>query len=125
MPPLFKDHSERITVETLNTDEGKATPAAKKATSKKAVAPIEAPTVTDAVLASAAPRYPRAMTLTNETAMPYIVARTHVAPGETRAVTVADEAHLKRFETDIAHLLFLNDSYKDADPKPLRLSDAE
>ncbi|ABO60606.1 hypothetical protein LA345_38965 (plasmid) [Burkholderia vietnamiensis] len=95
-------------METPN-EETKAT--AKAAPSKKA--------------ATAKPAFPREMTLVNETAMPYVVARTHVAPGESKPVTVANEDELARHETDIAHLLFLNDSYKDAEVKPLRIVDAD
>lgn len=67
------------------------------------------------------PEFPREMELTNETAMPFVVARTHVPPGETVPVTVTDEDHLMRIQSDIEQLLTLNDNYASADPKPLRV----
>lgn len=68
--------------------------------------------------------FPAEMNLVNETAMPYVVARKYVAPGETVPVTVKDESHLTRIWTDIKHLLGLQDHYKDRDVKPLRVEQA-
>lgn len=87
--------------------------AAKKPPTKKAAATQETAT------------FPRVMKVVNETAMPYVFARTHLNPGESKPVKVKDEHHLARIQTDIEHLLALNDHYKGDEIKPLRIEEAD
>ncbi len=65
--------------------------------------------------------FPAQMTLINETAAPYTVARKHLAPGTSTTVAVRDESHLQRIKTDIKHLLAIQDHYKGREIEPLRI----
>lgn len=82
-------------------------------------------TATGAALAAAStpaddanlPKFPRQMKLVNDTAQPWVIGGTYVAPGSSATHTVRDEDTLKRHSTDCEYILSVSDHYKPVEPK--------
>lgn len=82
-------------------------------------------TATNAALAAAStpaddanlPKFPRQMKLVNDTAQPWVIGGTYVAPGSSAPHTVRDEDALKRHRTDCEYILSVSDHYKPVEPE--------
>jgi hypothetical protein len=69
--------------------------------------------------------FPRLVEIVNDTPIPYVVARHHVAPHSTMPVPVNDEDELARMRFECASILSISDHYKDSEPPMLRVAEVE
>ncbi len=69
-------------------------------------------------------KFPRDMTIVNDTAIDYVVARKFVAKNSKATVLVKDEDELTRIQTDCQHIVGLLDNYKEAKLAPVRVEEA-
>lgn len=68
--------------------------------------------------------FPREVLIVNDAPMPHIVAGVFIGPYSSAPVTVRDEDHIKRIETDCAYQMELTPAYAELPEQPLRVLDA-
>lgn len=89
-----------------------------KATTKKNASSTGAAPGTPASADDAGtPKFPRHMQIVNDTAQPWVIGGTYVAPGSSAKHHVRDEDALTRAHTDCKHILAVSDHYKPVAPK--------
>lgn len=74
--------------------------------------------------AVATQEFPREVSIVNETAMDYVVARTFVGAASSALVSVNDDDEITRMKTDCEQIMSLNDSYAGLEVSPLRVTEA-
>lgn len=86
----------------------------------EAAAAPAAPVVVEVV----AEKFPREVTIINDTPLKFIVAAALIGPGDSVPAVVRNQDEITRIHTDCKHLMSLTPAFAELDPQPLRVIDA-